>query len=138
MPIVSSVEKEVCWVLFCLTFYTSEMCELVENRLYDYADDSTLVAVVRKPSDGPAVTASLKRDLASIEEWCNQWCMVLNPNKTKALVVSRSRTSHGDLVLSVVSIFISPNLDILGVKFVLTFEDHVSGIASRVFKEFLF
>ena len=46
--------------------------------------------------------------------------MILNPNKTKALVVSRSRTvnpPHGDLVLSGVSICASPNLDILGVKF---------------------
>ena len=46
--------------------------------------------------------------------------MILNPNKTNALVVSRSRTvkrPHGDLILSGVSIHASPNLDILGVKF---------------------
>ena len=63
--------------------------------------------------------------------------MILNPNKTKASVVSRSRTVsplHGDLVLSWVSIRASPNLDILDVKFdgKLTFEDHVCGIVSRV------
>ena len=61
----------------------------------------------------------------------------MNLNKTKALVVSRSRTvnpPHGDLVLSVVSISASPNLDILGVKLDsrLTFEDHVRGIISSV------
>ena len=41
---------------------------------------------------------------------------------------------HGDLVLSGVSIWASPNLDILGVKFdrKFTFEDHVRGILSRV------
>ena len=60
-----------------------------------------------------------------------------NPNKTKALVVSRSRTvnpPHGDLVLSGVSILACSNLDILGVKFEdeLTFEDHVHGIVSSV------
>ena len=63
--------------------------------------------------------------------------MILNPNKTKVLVVSRSKTvnpPHGDLVLSEVYICASPNLDILGVKFDgrLTFEDHVRGIFSRV------
>ena len=63
--------------------------------------------------------------------------MILNPNKTKALVVSRSRIvslPHGDLVLSGVSIRTSPYLDILGVKFdsKLTFEDHVRSIVSRV------
>ena len=49
------------------------MFELVENRLYAYADDSILMAVVRKPADRPAVTASLNRDLARIQEWCNHW-----------------------------------------------------------------
>ena len=42
--------------------------------------------------------------------------------------------SHGDLVLSGVSIRPSPNLDILGVKFdsKFTFEEHVRGIVSLV------
>ena len=87
--------------------YTSEMFELVENRLYAFADDSTFLAVVRKPADKPTFAASLNRDLASIQEWCNHWCMILNPKKTKALVVSRFRTvnpPHGDLVLSGISI----------------------------------
>ena len=98
-------------LLFIL--YTSEMFELVENRLYAYADDSTFVAVVRKPADRHAVAASLSRDLSRIQEWCNHWCMILNFNKTKPLVVSRSRTvnpPHGDLVLSGVCICASPNL----------------------------
>ena len=47
-------------LLFIL--YTSEMFELVDNRLFANADDSTLLAVVCKPADRPAVTASLKRD----------------------------------------------------------------------------
>ena len=113
------------------------MFELVENRLYAYADDSTLLAVVRKPADRPAFATSLNRDLARIQELSNHWRMILNPNKTKALVVSRYRTvnpPYSDLVLSWVSICASPNLDILGVRFDsrLTFEYHVRGIVSRV------
>ena len=69
-------------LLFIL--YTSEMFELVENRLFAYAVDSTLLAVVRKPADRPPVTASLNKDFARIQEWCNHWCMILNLNKTKA------------------------------------------------------
>ena len=122
-------------LLFIL--YTSEMFKLVENRLYAYADDSTSLAVVRKPADGLAVAASLIRDLTRIQEWCNHWCMIMNHNKTRALVVSRSKTvnpPHRDLVLSGVSICASPNHDILGVKFDsrLTFEDHVRGTVARV------
>ena len=67
--------REVCWVLYCPLLHT-------------YADDSTILAVVRKLADRPAVAASLNRDFARIQEWCNRWCMILNPNKTKALVVS--------------------------------------------------
>ena len=119
--------------------HTTEMFELVENKLYAYADYSTLLAVVHKPADRPAVAASLNRDLDRIQEWYNYWCMILNPNKTKALVFSRCRTvnpPHGDLVLSVVSIWGSSNLHIFGVKFDsrLAFEDHVHGIVSCVFQ----
>ena len=69
--------------------------------------------------------------------------MILNPNKTKTLVVSRSRTANplqGDFVMSGVSISASPNFDILGVKFDsrLTFEDHVHGIVSRVSQSLVF
>ena len=53
-------------LLFIL--HTSEILELVENRLFAYADDSTLLAVVRKPADRPAVAASLNRDLTRIQE----------------------------------------------------------------------
>ena len=63
--------------------------------------------------------------------------MILNPNKTKALVVRRSRTvtpPHGDMVLSGVSIRASPNLDILILNFdsKLTFEVYVCGSVSSV------
>ena len=124
--------------------HTTERFELVENRLYAYmlVIPHYCMAAIRKPADRPAVAASLNRDLAKIQEKCNHWCLILNPNKTKALMVSRSRTvnpPHGDLVLSGVFISPSPNLDILSVKFDsrLTFEDHVRGIVSRVFQEFV-
>ena len=46
--------------------YSSEMFKLVENRPYAYTDDSTLLALVLKPTERPAVAASLNRDLAKI------------------------------------------------------------------------
>ena len=58
-----------------------------ENRLFANADDSTLLAVVRKTADRLAVVASINRDLARIQDWCNHWRMILNLNKTKALVI---------------------------------------------------
>ena len=72
-------------------YNSNQLFEMFENSLFAYADESTLLAVVPKPADGPAV-ASLNGDLARVQEWCNHWRMILIPNKTKALVVSRSRT----------------------------------------------
>ena len=109
----------------------------LENRLYAYADGSTLLTVVRKPADRPSVALSHNRKLARIQEWCDNWCMILKTNKTKVLISSRSRTvnqPHGDFVLSGVSICASPNLYIHGVKFdsKVIFEDQVWDIVSRV------
>ena len=44
---------------FLFILYTGKMFELVENKIYVYADDSTLLAVVLQPADRPAVGASL-------------------------------------------------------------------------------
>ena len=139
VPIIAGMPQGCVLGPLLFILHTSEMFELVENRLFPHADDSTLLAVVRKPAYRRAVAAYiyLYRDLDRIHEWFNPWCMILNRNKTKALVVSRSWTvshPHGDYVVSGVSIRASSNLDILGVKFDsrLTFEDHVRGIVSRV------
>ena len=137
IPIIPGVSQWSVLGPLLFILYTSEMFELIENRLFAYADDSLLLAVVRKPADRPAVATSLYRDFSMIQEWCNHRCIILNHNKTKALVVSWSDTvspNHGDLVLSGVSIRARPNLDILGVKFErkLTFEDNVRGFVSRV------
>ena len=117
IPIISHVPQgRVLGSLLCM-LYTSEMFDMVKNRLFAYAVDYTLLAVVRKPAYRPAVIAFLKRDFFRIQEWYNQCCMVLNPNKSEALVISRSRTvtpPQGDLILSGASIRASPNLDILG------------------------
>ena len=92
IPIVTSVPQGSVLGFLLFLRYTREMFELVENRLFAYADDSTLLTVVRKPAGRPAVAATLNSDLARIQEWCNHWFITPNPNKTKALVVDRSRT----------------------------------------------
>ena len=77
-PINSGVSQGSVLGPLLFILYTSEIFELVEKRLFACADGSTLLAVVRKPADRPAVNW----DLARILEWCNHWCMILNPNKS--------------------------------------------------------
>ena len=74
--------------------YTAELFPIVENKLYGYADDSTLVAVAPSPDERVAVAESMNRDLNRVSVWCNLWRMKLNACKTKTMIVSRSRTVH--------------------------------------------
>ena len=74
--------------------YTVELFSIVENKLYGYADDSTLVAVVLSPGERVAVSESMNRDLNRVIVWCNLGGMKLNESKTKTMIVSRSRTVH--------------------------------------------
>ena len=46
IPIISGVPQRSVLGPLLFILYTSEMVELVENRLFAYADDSTLLAVV--------------------------------------------------------------------------------------------
>ena len=72
IPIVSGVPRGSVLGSLLFILYTSEMFDLVENRFFAYAN-STLLAVIRRPSERPAVAASVNRDLARIHEW---WSLV--------------------------------------------------------------
>ena len=71
---------------------------MVENKLYGYAGDSTLVAVVPSPGERVAVSESMNRDLNRVSVWCDLCGMKLNASKRKSMVY-RSRTVHPQLTL---------------------------------------
>ena len=115
--------------------YTAELFSIVENKLYGYADDSTLVAVVRSPGERVVVSESMNRDLNSVSVWCNLWGMKLNASKTKTMIVSRSRTVHPlltPLTLDGTVLKQSADLVILRVTFDawVTFEWHLRAVSS--------
>ena len=60
IPIISGELQGNVFGLLLFILHTSEMFELVDNRLFAYVDDSTLLAVVHKPADRPAVATFLK------------------------------------------------------------------------------
>ena len=82
-----------------ILMYTPELFSIVKNKLYGYSDNSTLVAVVPSPAERVAVTESMNLDLNIVSVWCNLWGMKLNSDKTKTIIVSRSRTPHHQLTL---------------------------------------
>ena len=120
-------------LLFLL--YTAEIFSVVENKLYGYADDSTLVAVVPSPGERVAVSESKNRDLNRVSVECNLSGMKLNASKTKTMIVSRSRTVHPQstlLTLDETVLKESAYLMILGVTFdaKMTFEKHLHSVSS--------
>ena len=134
VKIVSGVPQDSVLGPILFILYTSGLFTITENKFVGYADDSTLVAVIPKPSDRPRVEASILRDLRAVRRWCDEWCMKLNPSKTKSLVVSRSRTAypvHGSLSVDGTIVKESSVLEILGVKFdwKFLFGEHIRSIA---------
>ena len=77
--------------------YTAELFSIVKNKLYGYADDSTLVAVVPSSAERVAVTMSINSDLNGVSVWRDLWGMKLNASKIKTMLVSWSRTVHYQL-----------------------------------------
>ena len=67
---------------------------ILENKLIGYANDSTLMAVVPSPVVRVTVAESLSRNHVKVGEWRDLWGMKFNANKTKTMIVSRSRTMH--------------------------------------------
>ena len=59
IPTISGVPQGSVLGSLLFILYTREMFQLFENILFDYADDSTLLAVAHQPADRPAVADSL-------------------------------------------------------------------------------
>ena len=79
----------MCPLLFLM--YPSQLFSILEHKLIDYANDSTLMAVVLSPGVRVTVAESLSRDLGRVNEWCDLWGIKSNTSKTKTMIVSRCR-----------------------------------------------
>ena len=58
--VVSGVPKGSILDPQLFLLYTAELFSIVENQLYGYSDDATLVAVVPSPGERVAVSESMK------------------------------------------------------------------------------
>ena len=92
--VVSGVPQGSVLGLQLILLYAMELFSIVENRLYGYENDSTLVAVVPFPTERVAVRESTNRNLNRVSVWCDLWRIKLNASKTKTMIVSMSRTVY--------------------------------------------
>ena len=120
-------------LLFLL--YIADLPRLLQNELVGYADDSTLLCRIPHPRDRSSVAASLNDDLAVISDWCSRWGMLVNPSKTRGMLISCSRTVEPlfpDLLIDGSVVEMVLELKILGVIIdsKLSFEKQVRAIAA--------
>ena len=120
-------------LLFLL--YIADLPRLLQNELVGYADDSTLLCRVPHPRDRSSVAALLNDDLAVISDWCSRWGMLVNPSKTRGMLIFRSRTVEPlfpDLLIDGSVVEMVSELKILGVILdsKLSFEKQVRAIAA--------
>ena len=95
------------------------------------------MAVVPSAGFRVSLAESLICDLGRVSEWCDLWGMKLNANKTKTMIVSRSRTTHSkppQLTIGGTMIKESDDLVILGAifDFKMTFEKHLRSVSRAV------
>ena len=76
--VVSGVPQGSVLGLQLFLLYTAELLSMVENKLYGYADDSTLVTVVPSLDERVAVSESINRNLNRVSVWCDLWGTKLN------------------------------------------------------------
>ena len=115
--------------------YIADLPRLLQNELVGYVDDSTLLCRIPHPRDRSSVAASLNDDLAVISDWCSRWGMLINPSKTRGVLISCSRTVEPlfpNLVIYGSVVEMVTELKILGVILdsKLTFEKQVRAIAA--------
>ena len=99
-------------LLFLL--YIADLPGLLQNVLVGYADDSIMFCRTPHSRD----RALLNDDLTVISDWCSRWGMLINPSKTRGMLISRSPTVgtlFPDLVIDSFVVDMVSELKILGV-----------------------
>ena len=105
-----------------------------EVKLYNYADDNTLVFSHRKKS---TMVSHLENAAQQAINWFNANAMKANPNKFQFLYLNRNKKDPIDIHLQGSSLMPDPVVKLLGVQFddLLLFDTHISTICSKAAKQ---
>ena len=83
---------------------TSDIWHIIKSDMIAYADDNVLFAHIDHVHSRALAANKLNTDLNLVSDWCKMWGMLINPNKSHSLIVSRSRSlqlPHLPLILNV-------------------------------------
>ena len=105
------------------------------SHLIVWTINFALLCRIPHPRNSSSVAASLNDDFSVISDWCSRWGMLVNPSKTREMLISRSRTVEPlfpDLVIDGSIVEMVSELKILSVILdsKLTFEKQVRANAA--------
>ena len=81
---------------YLFLLYVNDIVDNIESNIRLFADDTSLFTVI----DNDDSLNVLTEDLHNIALWAQDWCIILNPSKTKSMTFSRKKNNNGttDLV----------------------------------------
>ena len=90
--IAATVMKAGWFTTSIFVFYVADLHAHVNMQCHQYADDTTLY-VHCKPSNLESCKRDLNKNLCNLEEWSRNANLVINPSKTKMMVLSTKQLS---------------------------------------------
>ncbi len=76
--------------------YIDDLPEKLANTAILYADDSSVMSIIREREDRIAVAESLDNDLAEIQKWASKWNALFGAAKCKSITVSNLKDAAGN------------------------------------------
>lgn len=75
---------------YLFLLYINDVVDKVKCNICLFADDTSLFTVIENVDS----IKLIDEDLYNIAKWADDWCIILNPSKTKSMKSSRKRNSH--------------------------------------------
>lgn len=135
LPVEASVPQGSILGPLLWNIYVDDLLQLLPGVMA-YADDCTLSYTYPRQDSGRAAEA-INQQLRVIEEWGARWQVTFAPEKTQAMVVSRSPAAMaamaGKLSFGAAALPLQDDVKILGVEVDrgLRFDSHVKSIAKK-------
>lgn len=129
LPVTSGVPQGSVLGPLLFLIYINDLPTRVTCSVRIFADDCVIYRTVRNSANQLA----LQNDLNSVQDWCNEWLMELNPNKCKLLSFTRKRNPLlFPYAISHVAVELTQTYKYLGVTLSndLTWNAHVTKVIS--------
>ena len=110
--------------------FMNDIFFLLGSDLHNFADDNTVTAVAETTQD---LINSLEFKTSNAIEWMKDNDMIANPNKFKAIVLTKTDHNTAGIRLEFSGILSSNDIDLLGVT--IDTNSHITKICRKAFKQ---